>query len=96
MIVSCVEFQQYLYDSLWDAWRARLLPRVNQVLLWISVARNRKCETILGGSLLYRILTKSVTRFMDYMEKPYMVLRKATNMAENQISQTISGESLPC
>jgi hypothetical protein len=68
----------YLYNSLWDAWRAHLCPCVNQALLWIAVAINRKCYTILGGSLPYRILTNSVTRFMDYTEKPYMVLCEST------------------
>jgi hypothetical protein len=45
-------------------------------LLWINMAENWACLTIIGGSLPYYISTKSVEQFIGFMKSPFMVMCK--------------------
>jgi hypothetical protein len=44
----------------------------NLALIWLNMAENLSCTTIIGGSLLYQISANSLKHFIG----PFMVLHK--------------------
>jgi hypothetical protein len=64
MQVSYIEFQQNLSKALLYTRRIPFMALCRLALVQASVAENENCLTIIGGNLLYRILTKSIKQLM--------------------------------
>jgi hypothetical protein len=64
--VSHIEFQQNLWNGIWNIWKSQFMDLRKLGLIWINVTENQKFQTTFGGNLSYRISTNPVKLFTGY------------------------------
>jgi hypothetical protein len=71
-----IEYQQAVWNDLWDTLKSPLWPLLNKALLWVNISKNWKFSTNFSGKLWGRILTICVKQFKGYMKSHFKVVGK--------------------